>query len=164
MKRPLDWECPTGQSVLISQFSEPQFKNRITLRDYSRNGSGESAQAMRKEIQRKTLNKLFDAQKQQKGDKCEAVITATPETPAAPPSGLRSILSYFPHSSRIPDCVNYSGVPTVNATAKNCSLCNTAIVQCVTCNSCGCENICSNCSFANYQESVTRYVCHKCYQ
>jgi len=67
MKRPLDWECPTGQSVLISQFSEPQFKNRITLRDYSRNGSGESAQAMRKEIQRKTLNKLFDAQKQQKG-------------------------------------------------------------------------------------------------
>lgn len=169
MKRSFDWES-NSQSVIVPQlkqasFCEPQFKNRISERDYSRNGSTQRAQDIRKEIQRKTLDKLFDAQKQ-KGEKLDAIITSATEIEKTPPSGLRSILSYFPHSSRIPDSVNYSGIPSTNDVSQNCSMCTARITESgtVACAICCCENLCPNCSFANYQESITRYVCHKCYQ
>ena len=67
MKRSHDWDSGT-ESILVpkvtkTSFCEPQLKSRISERDYSHHGSSSHAREIKKEIQQKTINKLFDAQK-----------------------------------------------------------------------------------------------------
>ena len=72
MKRSIDWDTPTGSEIGISlsksSFCEPQFKNRVTEKDFTKNGSSRKAQQVRKEIEQKTISKLFGAQKTKIGE------------------------------------------------------------------------------------------------
>ena len=90
----------------------------------------------------------------------------SPETPVVKPlSGLRSLCSYFPHSSRLSDAVINSGLAIGGGAPverRQCQLCtkNTKCTKlCLRCSA----SVCSGCHFPDYSQTETRFICRQCY-
>lgn len=108
-KRSFDWDQSSEQLCLSrSAIYEPQLKNKISERVLLASSSSDKARQEKKQIQKKTINMLFNAQKNKKEITTEDL--KSPEPVYKPLSGLRSICSYFPHSSRLSDNVVNSGI------------------------------------------------------
>jgi len=152
----MDGICVGQQAVY-----QPQMKNKISERILLQNSSCDRAKEEKKKIETKTLNMLFSAQKK-KDLETESPVDS-PQPNSKPLSGLQSILSFFPHSSRLSDAVVQSGLAIQGLTDDKvkCSLC-TKPKKCQKCRSCG-HLICQNCYFPDYSSAETNFTCRQCY-
>lgn len=152
----LDGICVGQQAVY-----QPQMKNKISERILLQNSSCDRAKEEKKKIETKTLNMLFSAQK--KKDLETELPVDSPQPNTKPLSGLQSILSFFPHSSRLSDAVIQSGLAIQGLTDDKvkCSLC-TKPKKCQKCRNCG-HLICQNCYFPDYSSAETNFTCRQCY-
>lgn len=152
----LDGICVGQQAVY-----QPQMKNKISERILLQNSSCDRAKEEKKKIETKTLNMLFSAQKKKDLETESPVDSPQPNT--KPLSGLQSILSFFPHSSRLSDAVIQSGLAIQGLTDDKvkCSLC-TKPKKCQKCRNCG-QLICQNCYFPDYSSAETNFTCRQCY-
>lgn len=152
----LDGICVGQQAVY-----QPQMKNKISERILLQNSSCDRAKEEKKKIETKTLNMLFSAQKK-KDLETESPVDS-PQPNSKPLSGLQSILSFFPHSSRLSDAVIQSGLAIQGLTDDKvkCSLC-TKPKKCQKCRNCG-HLICQNCYFPDYSSAETNFTCRQCY-
>merc|ERR1712123_60961 len=91
------------------------------------------------------------------------VTQKSPLATLAPLKGLRSILSFFPHSSRLSDTVVPYGLAVadgsrVKISCRNCP----SKAECQECGVCGCV-VCAACYFPDYSRADTRFKCRACY-
>lgn len=152
----LDGICVGQQAVY-----QPQMKNKISERVLLQNSSCDRAKEEKKKIETKTINMLFSAQKKKDLETESPVDSPQPNT--KPLSGLQSILSFFPHSSRLSDAVIQSGlaIQGLKDDKVKCSLC-TKPKKCQKCRNCG-QPICQNCYFPDYSSAETNFTCRQCY-